>query len=141
MKQITSFSGNFAFLSNFWPVSVTGPGDIIFPSVEHAYVAYKTLDRNLWLDIAAIETPGKVKRFGRKLEIRKDWDQIKVTVMNNLCDQKFSNPELKLMLAETSPYEIIEGNNWGDTFWGQCPLGEGKNILGKILMDIRDSPF
>jgi predicted NAD-dependent protein-ADP-ribosyltransferase YbiA (DUF1768 family) len=42
------------------------------------------------------------------------------------------------LLQETRPYELIEGNNWGDKFWGQSPLGTGRNELGKILMSVRD---
>ena len=32
---------------------------------------------------------------------------------------------------------LIEGNEWGDTFWGTCD-GIGENHLGKILMRIRN---
>ena len=31
---------------------------------------------------------------------------------------------------------LIEGNDWGDTFWGMTD-GEGENHLGKILMRVR----
>lgn len=37
----------------------------------------------------------------------------------------------------TGDAELIEGNNWGDTFWGVCN-GRGENMLGKLLMEIRD---
>jgi predicted NAD-dependent protein-ADP-ribosyltransferase YbiA (DUF1768 family) len=39
---------------------------------------------------------------------------------------------------KTKPFELIEGNTWGDKYWGQCPIGNGRNELGKILMAIRD---
>ena len=40
------------------------------------------------------------------------------------------------MLIKTGNTELIEGNFWGDTFWGICD-GVGENNLGKILMRVR----
>lgn len=108
-----------------------------FPTVEHAYQAAKSehpLVRESFLQCA---TPGEAKREGRKVTVRRDWEQIKVSVMRNLLIQKFSDPELKQKLLDTAPNELIEGNWWGDKFWGVC-RGEGKNVLGKLLMSIRD---
>ena len=57
--------------------------------------------------------------------------------MYNICKIKFTqNPNLGKLLIETQNEEIIEGNDWDDTFWGVCN-GEGQNNLGKILMQIR----
>jgi predicted NAD-dependent protein-ADP-ribosyltransferase YbiA (DUF1768 family) len=39
-------------------------------------------------------------------------------------------------LLETGDAELIEGNDWGDTFWGVCG-GKGNNFLGKLLMEVR----
>jgi predicted NAD-dependent protein-ADP-ribosyltransferase YbiA (DUF1768 family) len=53
--------------------------------------------------------------------------------------QKFSKPEFKKMLLDTGNQEIREGNMWNDDFWGVCmKRNKGKNILGKILMDLRE---
>jgi predicted NAD-dependent protein-ADP-ribosyltransferase YbiA (DUF1768 family) len=41
------------------------------------------------------------------------------------------------MLIDTGNEELCEFNTWGDTFYGVCN-GVGKNILGKLLMEIRD---
>lgn len=49
---------------------------------------------------------------------------------------KFRNPELRDKLVATGDAEIVEGNWWGDKFWGVC-RGVGENHLGKILMRIR----
>ena len=48
-----------------------------------------------------------------------------------------TNLDLKQKLLDTGELEIIEGNTWNDTYWGQCPIGYGLNNLGKILMLIR----
>lgn len=139
--MITSFRGEYRFMSNFWPEPVEGPGQIIYPTVEHAYVAYKSGDPYIWKQVAEISTPANVKRFGRKIKIRPNWNEVKLPIMRNLVWQKFQNPDLFRMLQETRPQEIVEGNTWGDTFWGQCPIGKGHNHLGKIIMEIRDNPL
>jgi ribA/ribD-fused uncharacterized protein len=81
------------------------------------------------------------KRFfkSRKQFIRPDWEQVKIKIMEHCLLQKFA-PKTKLLdkLLATKDLEIIEGNTWGDVFWGQCPLGTGENHLGKLLMKIRE---
>jgi ribA/ribD-fused uncharacterized protein len=109
-----------------------------FPSVENAYQAAKCpVDKRTeeWKKFLTCG-PGTAKKLGGQLPIRKDWDSIKVNVMQHLCTLKFNIPELEEMLLNTGDQELIEGNWWNDTFWGVCN-GKGKNWLGKILMDIR----
>ena len=138
--MINFFKDEFRFLSNFASVTVFLDG-WQFPSVEHAYVAAKTLDMITRHDIQCCPTAGKVKRLGRKIEIRPDWDEVKLDVMKNLTRQKFNQEPFKSALLATGDVFIREGNNWGDQEWGQTlnENGEwvGKNMLGKILMDLR----
>ena len=54
-----------------------------------------------------------------------------------LIDQKFDDPKLRQKLIDTGERPLIEGNHWGDTYWGQCPVGHGCNNLGKLLMKKR----
>lgn len=138
--MITSFFGEYRFLSNFWPCEVFLDG-MLFKSVEHAYVAAKTEDLMIRSIIQNIQTPSQAKHYGRTVRLRKDWEEVKLPIMRNLLEQKFQNPELKQLLQKTKPMQLIEGNSWGDKFWGQCPLGDGKNHLGKMLMEIRDNIF
>ena len=135
--MITSFTGEYWFLSNFYMCDVYYEG-ILYPSSEHAYAAAKTTDDNLRMEIANIRTPDAAKKFGRIMELRDDWDAVKINVMREILNSKFYNRELMTRLRETAPAELIEGNTWGDTVWGQCPLGVGHNWLGKLLMEIRD---
>ena len=137
MASIQSFDGEHRFLSNFWPCKVVYEG-IEFKSVEHAYVAAKTEWVVLRMFISMVESAGKVKRIGQKIELRKDWEIVKVPLMTNFTEQKYEDPELDAMLSATAPFDLIEGNTWNDTFWGECPIGNGKNNLGKILMARRD---
>ena len=136
MDSIKEFKDKYRFLSNFYPVKVMFEW-IEFPTVEHAFQAAKTTDigRRKWMALA--ESPADAKRSGRRLSIRPDWEQIKLKVMEDLVRQKFSKEPLRTQLLETGDAELIEGNEWGDTFWGVCK-GRGENWLGKILMMIRD---
>ena len=135
--MITSFSGSNRFLSNFWPCQVV-LDDELYASVEHAYVAAKTLDLDLRHRIREYPTAGQVKRLGRQLTLRSDWESVKLDVMEELVSQKFTDPTLRALLLETGDAELVEGNHWGDVFWGVCK-GVGQNHLGKILMKVRAS--
>lgn len=136
--MITEFKNEYRFLSNFYPCEIEFDG-LIYNSVEHAYVAAKTTDLELRAQIHAIDKPGDVKKFGRTLELRKDWDSIKIGVMEELVAKKFLHADLAYMLKKTGNEFLIEGNWWGDTFWGESPIGIGTNHLGHILMEIRDN--
>lgn len=135
-QQITSFRGRYRFLSNFWVVSVIYEG-IRYPSVEHAYQAAKTLSKVNRRSIAMAPTAGKAKRLGRSFPLRSDWDNIKLLVMRQLLEAKFKRHELRLQLLATGDAELIEGNTWGDRFWGVCD-GWGENWLGRLLMTVRE---
>jgi ribA/ribD-fused uncharacterized protein len=134
--MIDSFKGENRFLSNFWPAEVQLLG-MKFPTVEHAYVAAKTTDLEKRAEIQKVSTAGQVKRLGRTLTLREDWDEIKLSVMEDLVRQKFQHPELAALLLATGDQELVEGNTWGDTFWGVC-FDVGCNHLGLILMKVRD---
>lgn len=137
MKQITSFSGINSFLSNFYTSKVEFEG-MEFWTVEHAFQAAKTTDMSARRAIQEASTPGKAKRLGRKVALRPDWEDIKIDVMKELVTKKFEDDDLAFMLIRTGDAELIEGNHWGDTFWGVCD-GVGQNNLGKILMEVREN--
>lgn len=133
---ITNFSGPYRYLSNFWyaPLKV---GDLRFATSEHAYQAAKSLDPADWELIQNQSTPGKAKEMGRHIKLRPDWDEIKLDVMRVILEAKFTqNPNLMSALIDTGDEELIEGNHWGDTYWGVCK-GVGQNHLGKLLMELR----
>lgn len=132
--MIKEFQGEYRFLSNFWPCRVKYE-HVIFPSVEHAYQAAKTLDYEQRIEFMVL-TAGQAKRKGAQLELRPYWEQIKVKVMGELLRLKFQDPELREKLLATGEEELVEGNAWNDTFWGVCN-GVGQNNLGKLLMQVR----
>jgi ribA/ribD-fused uncharacterized protein len=137
--MISSFTGKYYFLSNFYPCIITYEG-ITYPSSEHAFVAAKSDDTRDREYIATILTPGKAKQYGRRLILRDGWDDIRVNIMRDIVIIKFSSDDyLRDALLDTGSEELVEGNYWGDTFWGQSPVGTGQNNLGKILMEIRSA--
>lgn len=136
VTAIMGFFGGYQFLSNFYPSQIMWEG-IIYPTVEHAFQAAKTLDENLRRWIASRKTPGEAKKEGRNLMLRKDWESIKYDVMKELVTLKFkANAGLRQELLDTGDKYLEETNTWGDTCWGVC-RGKGNNWLGKILMEVR----
>lgn len=142
--MIDSFWGPFRFLSNFYESPLVARG-FEWPTVEHAYQAFKT-DDSQWKPIRLAPTPGIAKRLGAKVIIAGNWETIKVAVMLMLLRIKFQDSELRKALLMTDEHELIEGNNWHDTFWGVCDgtcrhadcSGGGENNLGKLLMKVRE---
>lgn len=139
-KSITAFEGNYAFLSNFYPAVIEMDG-IIYPCVEHAYQAAKTLDPALRQRISKLPSAAAAKRYGGQLSLRPDWLTVRLEIMRSLLKKKFDplqHPDLVQQLLQTGNKELIEGNMWGDRFWGKCS-GYGQNQLGLILMELRRS--
>jgi len=135
--MIDNFHEEYSFLSNFYPSEVKFDR-VVYPTVEHAYQAAKTINITEQNIILKQETPGRAKRAGQNVHLREDWDYIRFAVMEDLVRQKFKNHvELKNKLIETNSNELVEGNTWGDTYWGVC-RGVGENNLGLILMKVRE---
>jgi ribA/ribD-fused uncharacterized protein len=150
--DITEFTGEYRFLSNFYASPVTmrlGLAELIFPTAEHAFQASKAVvpGQLPQPDVIAIrdaDTAREAKRMGRAVTLRPGWDQLKKQVMLEVLLAKFSqHPELQQQLAATAPRQLIEGNHWHDNYWGRCnchrcPAGAGHNYLGRLLMAVRD---
>lgn len=136
MEDITAFKGAYRWLSNFWPCKVEYEG-ITYNCVEAAYQAAKSLDVKVRQRVAELPSPYACKRYGRGIALRPDWDDVKVEIMRSLLQQKFTpGTALAERLIATGSRLLVEGNDWGDTFWGVCRK-VGENHLGRLLMDIR----
>ncbi len=137
MRLIDRFNGEFRFLSNFWMVPVPMEGEW-YASVEHAYQAAKTFDHESRTRIKNALSPSDAKKLGQKISLRSDWEQVKIPYMRYLVWMKFHlHGDLGDKLLATNNAELVEGNTWGDRFWGVC-RGVGENWLGKILMETRN---
>ncbi|KKK75579.1 hypothetical protein LCGC14_2872320 [marine sediment metagenome] len=135
VEVISSFRGEYWFLSNFCPCDIEWDR-LRYRSVEHAFQAAKTFDNDRREEIQEARTPGEAKRLGRQVKLIENWEEIKDEIMYTLIHKKFESESLRAKLLNTGDIELIEGNNWGDTYWGVCS-GIGQNKLGRILMEVR----
>lgn len=136
--MIDKFRGDYGWLSNFAPVTIT-LNKVTYASVEHAYMSAKS-DSKEWKMLCADPkmTAGEVKRLSKLLTLVDDWDNRKVDVMRSCLMQKFHMEPYRTKLINTGTEYIKEGNTWGDTFWGvDANTGEGDNNLGKLIMYVR----
>ena len=139
---INQFRGDYYFLSNFHPSYVYYEGSV-YPTAEHAFQAAKTTLLGTRQFFTTLATPDLAKYYGRRLELRKDWEDVKDRVMYDILQNKFHHEPNKSNLLATGNAPLIEGNNWHDNYWGDCTCTRcknkpGRNQLGKTLMRIRD---
>jgi len=136
-----TFSRDRDFLSNFYPVKIKL--EIDYPSVEHAYQAYKTDDISQRVAIALIPTAAMAKKVGKTLT-PSDWNLRKASLMEVFLHLKFfPETELAEKLLATGDEQLVEDNYWHDQYWGNCTCKKhkeipGTNVLGKLLMKIRE---
>lgn len=135
--MIDSFRGPYRFLSNFQSCIVYYEG-LRYPTTEHAYQAAKSLDPKERAMVAALPTAAEAKKAGKLVTRRPGFEDMKLKVMSELLLQKFSdlNPAMRDALIATGDEYLVEGNDWGDTYWGVCK-GVGDNHLGRLLMEVR----
>lgn len=133
-KKIDKFEGKYRFLSNFSSHPVTF-GGYTYQNAEAAFHAQKCPARAAeFIDL----NPSQAKRLGRRVKLREDWEEIKNIIMSQVVWAKFSlDSDLAKKLLATGDAYLEEGNTWGDRHWGTVN-GVGKNMLGKILMEVRD---
>lgn len=137
MNEIKSFRRKYEFLSNFYNAPVIYKG-LTYQNSEAAFQAQKCTSEEEKKQFTAMN-PSEAKRAGRRVKLRPDWEDIKVDEMRNIVRAKFSqNPELAEKLIQTGDAHLEEGNTWGDRTWGTVN-GSGQNLLGKILMETRET--
>jgi len=134
---IDYFREEYEFLSNFYPTKMEFEG-LTYYNSEAAYQAQKCRkdeDKLQFTKLSADES----KKLGRAVNLRSDWDKVKLKIMEKVVYAKFSqNHYLARALVETGDVELKEGNYWKDLYWGvDLKTGEGENHLGQILMALR----
>lgn len=143
MSKIDSFTGEYAFMSNF-SYSPMEFEDISVPTAEHAFQMMKTSAQDMREFVAMAPTASQAKSRGRGVKLRGDWEQIKFDIMYRIQRAKYEqNPHLRTMLLATGDAELEEGNWWHDNIYGNCKCErckdiEGHNMLGNILMKVRE---
>lgn len=111
-----------------------------WPTTEHYFQSQKFPETEHCDQIRQAKTPKNAAKMGRERSrpLRKDWEQVKDDIMRKAVLRKFENhAEIREILLATGDEEIVE-NAPGDYYWGCGKDGSGKNMLGQILMEVRD---
>lgn len=146
MKQQIKFyhiNEPYGVFSNFdrtHPIKMAGK---MWPSTEHFFQAMKfqSTDETHMENIRLAPTPRLAAAMGRDRThpLRTDWESIKYDIMKQAIIAKFTQyPELRTFLIETGDAELIE-HTTNDNVWGDGGDGSGQNLLGKILMEVREN--
>jgi ribA/ribD-fused uncharacterized protein len=132
-------SDEFGCFSNFAPYPVRMDGKI-WPTSEHYFQAQKFEDAEHQEKIRQTKSPMIAARMGRdrKKPLRRAWESVKVGIMREVVRAKFSqHDDIRQLLLSTGDAKIVEHTE-NDSFWGDGGDGSGKNMLGRILMEVRE---
>ncbi|WP_315861310.1 NADAR family protein [Roseiconus lacunae] len=135
-----STGDEYGEFSNFaaYPIRI---GNRIWPTSEHYFQAMKFKDKKDQEQIRKANSPMLAARMGRdrKRTLRKDWESAKVNVMHEALVAKFTqHEELRELLLGTGDAKIIE-HTANDGYWGDGGDGRGKNMLGRLLVELRET--
>jgi hypothetical protein len=142
MKTINFYklADEYGCFSNFskHPVIIDGKK---WKTTEHYFQAMKFegMDVNHQLEIFFAKSPGEAAQLGRRRDwtLRPDWEQVKDGIMKYAVKAKVEQHlDVFKMLMQTGDAYIAEHTK-NDSYWGDGGDGTGKNMLGKILMEIR----
>ena len=130
--------GEFGCFSNFSPYGFE-LGGRYWPTSEHYFQAQKFAGTEGEEHVARSRRPKEAANRGRdrSLPLRADWEAVKDDLMRAAVLRKFeTHPEIRAVLIGTGDEEIVE-NAPGDFYWGCGADGTGRNMLGRILMEVR----
>jgi N-glycosidase YbiA len=135
-----SVGDEFGEFSNFaeYPISLDGER---WPTSEHYFQAQKFEDNKYRQKIRKASSPMLAAHLGRdrKQKLRRDWESVKVGVMRSVVLAKFTqHADLRALLLSTGEAKLVEHTE-NDDYWGDGGDGSGKNMLGRILMQVRES--
>jgi len=112
----------------------------IWPTSEHYFQAQKFLDAALRETIRREPSPMTAARMGRNRDwpLRPDWNAVKDDIMRTAIRAKVAqHADVREILLSTGDAEIVE-HTANDSYWADGGDGSGKNMLGRILMEVRD---
>ncbi len=115
-------------------------GDEQWPTVEHYVQAQRFECKKLQAEVRAAMYAFEAKALARRRPdaLRNDWEIVRDEVMETAIREKFrQHPCLRDALKATGDAEIIEASPV-NTHWGVGAEGTGKNMLGRIMMKVRD---
>ncbi len=134
-----SETGKYGEFSNFASFTIRLKNKT-WNTTEHFYQAQKFENQAYQEKIRNAESPMKAAELGRsrKERILKNWETKKDNVMYEAVKAKFTqHTDLRQLLLDTENARIVEHTE-NDAYWGDGGDGKGKNMLGKILMRVRE---
>lgn len=134
-----SIHGDHEYMSNFAHYVITIDG-IEYKTTEHYFQSKKFEGTKYESKVRKAPGAMEAARMGRdkSFPLRKDWEQVKDNVMRIAVEAKFrQHPELAKKLLATGTATLIEHTE-KDSYWADGGNGTGKNMLGVILMEVRD---
>lgn len=138
-ERVRFYEHDFYVLSNFSAFRVCGWGRD-FDTAEHAYHWHKFQDHPHMQDqIQMSASAHEAFKFAEAMKSyrRRDWDEVKVGIMRDILRAKADQHEyVRRKLLATGDRELVE-DSWRDDFWGWGPNRDGKNMLGKLWMEVR----
>lgn len=129
----------YGCFSNFSPHGFT-LDNLYWTTSEHYFQAQKFIGTHHSEQIRLVKTPKDAARMGRQRNrpLRSDWEQVKDDIMRKALLCKFSShSDIREILLSTGNQKLVE-NSPIDYYWGCGSDGSGKNMLGIILMEIRE---
>lgn len=138
--MIKNLTEEYAFLANDYPCLIPYKG-WPYPCVTVAFQAAKAVTPT---DVMSFRKKGvnarKAVKLGHSVPLPPKWDETKVAIMTALVMSKFRNDgELRRKLLATGKQLIFACNAHLDTFWGIDEELAGSNMLGEILMSVRNA--
>jgi len=115
-------------------------GNKIYKTSEHYFQSQKYAGTKHETDVINAKNAGKAAAIGRDRSrpLRRDWESVKDNVMRTVILAKFSQHiDLKEMLLGTGNANLVEHTE-KDNYWADGGNGSGKNMLGIILMEVRE---
>ncbi len=129
----------YGCLSNFSPHPIRLKGKL-WPTSEHFFQAQKFAGTEHEEAVRRAKSPMIAARMGRdrKKPLRRDWQAVKDDIMREAVRAKFTqNADLREMLLSTGTATLVE-HTTNDNYWADGGDGSGRNMLGQILMEIRE---
>ena len=125
--------------SNFYPSPITIDGKE-WATTEHFFQAmkYEGTDREELIRNA--KTPKEAFTLGRdrNFQRREDWNSVKDDIMLKGLRAKFTqHKDLNQLLLWTGKRKLVEHTE-NDAYWGDGGDGTGKNMMGNLLMKLRE---
>lgn len=134
-----SIHDDYGCFSNFAPYPIRLDGKL-WPTSEHYFQAQKFEDKAQQEAIRKANSPMIAARMGRdrKKKLRRDWESAKVSVMTKAVEAKFTqHVDIRQILLATDDAKLVEHTE-NDDYWGDGGDGSGKNMLGQVLMRVRE---